>query len=284
VKSIKRANILLLIIIIISQLGAVIFKFIPDFAYEYVYILLPAVFFIMIHKKNFKNTLRLNTLSFKSLIIVILISFLMQPFLMFISALASQLIGNQLDMLLEEGPKYSFWASMFSMAITPAICEEVLMRGAILDAYEGVSLKKAAIMNGLLFGMFHLNLYQFAYTFFMGALLVYVVYITNSIFSAMIIHFINNAISVCIMNLPKSGGGTSSNPAIMDFVIFGGIALSFAYAVIYLVKKLAAYNNVDIRQNEMIMKEPKLFNWPLAVIIVLFLLISIIITLAMFIK
>ena len=295
---IKKANILLLVVIIIVLFGPLVLRNIPEWSGEYVYILLPVILFMVIQRRDFSKTFRLNGMNFHSLIIVIGISFLMQPFLLFVSAAASELLGNQLGALLEDSPKYSFMMTMFVMAITPAICEEALMRGVILDAYEDVSIKKAAIMNGVLFGMFHLNFHQFAYTFFMGIVLAYVVYITNSIWSGIIIHFINNATSVFMMSLSKSTASTTAatnsgqTDTIASWIFFMVLALGFAALVILLIKKLIKVNDVDLNvkkvnafeydfQYGMVVEEPKLFNWPLAVIIVIFMLTSMLITIAM---
>ena len=298
---VKKANILLLIVMITAIIGPLVLKSLPEWSGEYVYILLPVILFAIIQRKDFHKTFRLSGMNFKSLIIVIGISLLMQPFLLFVSAAASELLGNQLGELLNDGPKYSFMMTMFVMAVTPAICEEALMRGVILDGYGDVSIKKAAIMNGLLFGMFHLNFHQFAYTFFMGIVLAYVVYITNSIWSAIIIHFINNATSVFMMSLSKSTASTSAaaNNGQGDTVAFWIFFMIFSFAlaalVILLIKKLSRVNGVDLKekklnsfeydfQYEMAVEEPKLFNWPLAVIIIIFMLISMLITISMIFK
>jgi len=298
VNKVKKANLLLLIVMIVVLFCPIVLKSLPDWSGEYVYILLPVILFMLIQRRNFKKTLRLNSMNLQSLFIVLGISLLMQPFLLFISAAASQLLGNQLEALLEEGPKYSFMMTMFVMAVTPAICEEALMRGVILDGYEEVSIKKAAIMNGLLFGMFHLNFHQFAYTFFMGIVLAYVVYITNSIWSAIIIHFINNSTSVFMMSLSKSTASTAAaaNSGQTDtmafWIFFMVVGLGFAALVILLIKRLIRVNNVDLNtkyvknlednfQYEMVLEEPRLFNWPLAIIIVIFMITSMLITLAM---
>lgn len=75
-----------------------------------------------------------------------------------------------------------FFLSLFIIAVTPAICEEVFMRGVVLDGYRNIPLWKAAIMNGVLFGLFHNNFMQLSYTSIVGIILTYVVVLTNSIY------------------------------------------------------------------------------------------------------
>lgn len=53
-------------------------------------------------------------------------------------------------------------------------------------------------MDGLIFGIIHMNPNQFVYAFAMGTLFAYVVYITNSIFASMICHFLFNGTSTSL--------------------------------------------------------------------------------------
>jgi hypothetical protein len=69
------------------------------------------------------------------------------------------------------------------------------MRGVILGNYKHVSIKKAALMNGLMFGILHLNINQFVYAFVLGVVMAYIVYYTGSIFPSMLLHFCINGIS-----------------------------------------------------------------------------------------
>jgi len=312
---VKKANLLLLIVMVIMIFGPVVLQGLPAWADEYVFILLPVLLFALIQRRDFTKIFRLNGMNFQSLIIVIAISFLMQPFLMLISEAASLLLGDQLGAMMDMGPKYSFMMNMFALAITPAICEEALMRGVILDGYGDVSIKKAAIMNGVLFGMFHMNFHQFSYTFFMGIVLAYVVYITKSIWAGIIIHFINNATSVFMMSLSQSTASTAAaanNGQDNSWIVFTIIALVGFALVILLIKRLTKVNDVNLSavngkargqawkiinindinlhsknidfedhdlENEIAVQEPKLFNWPIAFIIVIFMITSMMITL-----
>ena len=147
VNKVKKANLLLLIVMIVALFCPIVLKSLPDWSGEYVYILLPVILFMLIQRRNFKKTLRLNSMNIQSLFIVLGISLLMQPFLLFISAAASQFLGNQLEALLEEGPKYSFMMSMFVMAVTPAICEEALMRGVIFGRTKVAKIALIMIKN-----------------------------------------------------------------------------------------------------------------------------------------
>ena len=83
---------------------------------------------------------------------------------------------------------------LFALALTPAICEEVLFRGALLSGLrKRLPLWALMIVIGLLFGIAHLSVYKVVATGLSGALLAYLVWRTGSIFSSMIVHFSLNA-------------------------------------------------------------------------------------------
>ncbi|MCL2598984.1 MAG: CPBP family intramembrane metalloprotease [Firmicutes bacterium] len=90
-----------------------------------------------------------------------------------------------------------FVLSFVSTALLPAICEEHAVRGGLLVVMsQKYDKKKLIIIMGLAFGLFHANVPQFGYTAMMGALLCYVVVTTGSLWSGVIIHFINNGVAV----------------------------------------------------------------------------------------
>lgn len=89
-----------------------------------------------------------------------------------------------------------FFANLFCTAVLPAICEEVLHRGMLLRGASKLGVKKAIMISGLLFGLLHLNIEQFFYATIIGFFLGYLTLGCDSIYPAMIVHFMNNGISV----------------------------------------------------------------------------------------
>jgi len=86
------------------------------------------------------------------------------------------------------------------IAVSPAICEELLFRGAILSGLRSGlrSRWSAAICCGLLFGLFHLQLVQMLPAALLGVMLSWLVIASGSIIPAMIFHFLNNAAAVLL--------------------------------------------------------------------------------------
>lgn len=93
-------------------------------------------------------------------------------------------------------PVELFFFELLLVAILPAICEEFLHRGVLLQGIRSIGYKKAILISGLLFGLIHFSITQTIYATVIGILLGFVAIASKSIFPAIIIHFTNNAISL----------------------------------------------------------------------------------------
>lgn len=129
-----------------------------------------------------------------NIVLVIAVSIMLQPAMMLVSALTSLLMPNPVTGLISELAVLPLPMALIIVALTPAICEEWVFRGYILNKYEKQPIAVAAIINGLFFGIIHLNLHQFFYAFAMGIVFVFIVHFTRSIFSAVLAHFVVNAV------------------------------------------------------------------------------------------
>jgi sodium transport system permease protein len=100
-----------------------------------------------------------------------------------------------LEMVMPAGRSLPLAVIIF--AVLPAICEEILFRGAVLGLLRK-KLKPTAliIIVGVLFGAFHLSTYRFLTTALLGVVLSSLVAIGGSIFPAMILHASHNAILI----------------------------------------------------------------------------------------
>ena len=79
----------------------------------------------------------------------------------------------------------------FSIAIFPAVFEELVFRGLIFNkAKEKLSVISSAILSGILFGLYHLDLQQFFYAAILGFIFALIYNKTNNILDVIIIHFL----------------------------------------------------------------------------------------------
>lgn len=83
------------------------------------------------------------------------------------------------------------------VALVPALFEEVLYRGYIMRLLErSWGIIMAILVSGVLFGLYHMRLSQLIPLAVIGILLAYVTWRSNSIYPAIVAHFVNNAGSV----------------------------------------------------------------------------------------
>lgn len=85
---------------------------------------------------------------------------------------------------------------VFSSAIVPAFCEELLFRGTILSALKPYGKGMAIIVSSLLFGLMHMNAAQLLYATAAGLVLGLVYVKTNSLLLCILIHFSNNMFNI----------------------------------------------------------------------------------------
>lgn len=127
----------------------------------------------------------------------------------------------------------SGWVGILSIAILGPVLEELLFRGAItrvlLKKYNPT---KAIILSALVFGIFHLNPAQIVTATLIGLLLGWIYYKTASLIPCILIHILNNSLSVYMglkyPEIEKSWElftGTGYIELIVAFVIFAGAFL-----------------------------------------------------------
>lgn len=122
-----------------------------------------------------------------------------------------------------------FGTAFIITALMPAICEEALHRGFILSSLASIKSKWIIILSmGVIFGVFHLNLYRFLPTAVLGMALTYIMIETRNMVLPAFFHFINNALSTFASFTTKSQGALTTNSgmvltAISSYLIIGAV-------------------------------------------------------------
>lgn len=131
------------------------------------------------------------------------------------------------------------------IAGTPAICEELLFRGFIYSSLKNIQTNNknskkpvvfAILVSSLLFGIMHMNFIRIIPTTILGLIFSYSLYKSGSIFVPMLLHFINNTISVISMHYAKSNphvGFITMQDDLLAFDIKKYVVLFIAYFVIF---------------------------------------------------
>lgn len=148
----------------------------------------------------------------------------------------------------------SSWWGILTIAVAGPVLEELLFRGAVqkllLQQYAPA---KAILFSALIFGVFHINPAQIVPAFLMGLMLGWVYYRTASLIPCIVVHILNNSLSVYLMiNHPET-------QEVDDLVtgntywIVGLVAVGLLVGTYYLLKqkpvtyswKKEVTNNID---------------------------------------
>jgi len=87
----------------------------------------------------------------------------------------------------------ALFLGILHIGIVPAVSEEIMYRGYVQRSLEksgGVWM--AIIVSGFIFGAYHLQITNILPLSFLGIMLAYVTYISDSLIPAMVAHFVNN--------------------------------------------------------------------------------------------
>lgn len=198
---ILRSSIFFLIIMILPfTLGPIVASILPPtMSYpvrlilsHIIMFIIPAILYIIITKQKFKKVLRLNKIGVLDIAIAIGIGIVAQPVMSFFAYISSFLFTNDVAGMMSSLNSTPLWLMILMLGVTPAISEEITMRGIVLSGYDFQNKHIAALMSGLIFGIIHMNPHQFLYAFVMGVIFGYMVRAANSIYVAMIAHFVIN--------------------------------------------------------------------------------------------
>ena len=261
-----------------------------------VLILLPAIIYILITKGRFKQVLRLNKLSFKQIIITIIIAIICIPLSTCLSIIGLMFFKNNIGAYMTSiATSTPLIVMLLLVAVMPAIIEEISLRGVVLWGYNGQSKVMAALFTGVFFGILHLDGLQFIYATVLGFIMAYVVRVTNSIFSSMIIHFIVNGSSVILLatSLNMTNSDEIAKQAknfdmtqisldtkmmiIMGVTIIGICLFGLIFKLIQEMEKDNLYSTPQIVEGAQVISLEKggLINIPLILIIIVYLLVMV---------
>lgn len=250
---------------------------------EYVVILVPTFTYVLIKRLNIKEVFRLNNPGLLPCLVIVLIAIpashmaeTANVIVMYLLSFIGNIPSSSASIPIPQNI-ISLLISIFIIAVTPGICEELLNRGVMMKAYENRGTMKAVVISAILFGIFHFSILNLAGPIVLGLLIGYYVIKTNSIFAGMLAHFLNNAYSMIMMyfsrnqKMPESIKVTESDLA--QSILIGIIAA----VIVFLLLKL--FNRVT-KDKAIIMKPSVgrvrddiisiISHWPMIVVMSLY--------------
>jgi membrane protease YdiL (CAAX protease family) len=121
------------------------------------------------------------------------------------------------------------------IAIIPPIVEELLFRGMILQSLRKYGDGFAVVASAVLFALFHGNFVQIVFAFIAGLVMAHVVVRTGSLWTSILIHFINNGISYAMQITQRFAGVETANR--MNGIIVMSLLVLGVLSLIYLLIK-----------------------------------------------
>ena len=126
-----------------------------------------------------------------------------------------------------------------SVTVIPALIEEFALRGVLMSSLRRYGNTFAILTSAAVFGIFHGDAAQIPFAFVCGLFFAYAVIATDSLWTAIIIHAMNNSLS-CISSVLTQVADEETANLFFYTVSIGGIILGFIALFIYASK----YTNI----------------------------------------
>ena len=186
-----------------------------------VIMLIPALIYVLVLKPNTVDDVNMSVVSPVTTILTVILTFLIMPLVMFINGVTSLFAENNVNTVLDELVNSNpLWLNLVLIALLPAVVEEFLFRGLILNGYKKRNPMVAIILSAVLFGLMHMNLNQFSYAFAIGIIFGLMAYATGSLLPSIMSHFIINGTSVVITHVTVNNAMEVAGvePKMIDYI------------------------------------------------------------------
>lgn len=120
-----------------------------------------------------------------------------------------------------------FILGIICICVLPAIVEESIFRGVILRSFGSQNAWKGILISSALFSLMHGSAQQTMYQFVIGIVLGLVAVKTNSIYPSMLLHFLNNAISVVLLFFTEAEQMAFMTYAFVPCAILTGLMIGY---------------------------------------------------------
>lgn len=208
--------------------------------------LLPLLFYMKITKQKIGRVLPVKLPGLKNMLLVAAIIVAFTPMMGFLSGFTALFTDNVVEEILMVVSPYPLWALLIVFAVFPSVCEELFFRGALYKEQAPMSFKKLIFVNGLFFGIVHLNIQQFFYAFALGMIFAYFMYFTRNILIPIWGHFCVNGSQILLFYF-GSDLQDYNQPVSLPLVAASGIVgLLFMPVVIFLMRLFVKNNSSQV--------------------------------------
>jgi len=170
---------------------------------EFGLIMMPALIYLLTFRYDLKEVLRLNKTSLLNFFLIFCMMAFAIPLAGIFNLANLWLVNSIFGKVIVEQPPIAenllgLIVNILVIGGSAGICEEFLFRGVIQRGFERYGTVKSILLAAFLFSLTHLDFQKIFGTFFLGVLIGFIVYRTNSLYGGMFAHFTNNSIAVII--------------------------------------------------------------------------------------
>lgn len=175
---------------VLVGLSSLLFNFFPGFIY------------VKVSGRKLSDMLTFERIGFKKLVTAISVGLFVCMFANFVTDGFSRSldfffnIKNSMPASGSDVNTFETVLYIIAFSLVPAFAEEFLFRGVVLGTLRKYGDGFAIFASALLFGLLHGNFVQIPFAFIVGLVLGYIVCYTNSLLPSIIVHFLNNFLSV----------------------------------------------------------------------------------------
>jgi membrane protease YdiL (CAAX protease family) len=163
------------------------------------------------HTQGVRSYIRLRPSPFPQVILAVASAVLFFPFNVYFSGLLTEMLNiphqfvaiSQRLFSASTGGEFLF--VVLVVAVTPAICEEILFRGYAQRTFERSLGWKSIVLVGILFGLFHMQPLGLFSLSGLGLMFGFFFYFGKSLLPGMAAHFTNNFLVVLSLYLAAGG-------------------------------------------------------------------------------
>lgn len=162
----------------------------------------------------------------------------------FNSANSAKMLENMLQM----NNNFDLFINIICIALFPALFEEIFFRGTLQPLFSGFFQNHhlGIWLCSLTFALVHLNIDQIMPMMFLALVLGYLFYYTKSIYTNILIHFLNNSLAIFAYfyqnnsEIAKQVVEDKFAPNMLSFVLFSGIIITI---FVFIIKQHKLSNN-----------------------------------------
>ena len=209
----------------------------------------PVLIYFLTQKGFLKHSLYLKNPGIVNLGMSALLVLVLIPTVSLLNILSLFFVKNQIADTVSDLTGSPYLLVLLILAVCPGIFEELSTRFILLNNYRHKPYYIACILSGLFFGMLHLNINQFIYAFVLGAVFAFVVQITESIYTSMLMHTLLNTTTFSLSYFLSSSlaEGTlaevaNATPDLNDLIALLGVNAITVPLAIFILIFLINYN------------------------------------------